>query len=295
MSKKDPWNRFVMKSNEGVKIIHVDGREESVEDIELPEDGEDLAKISFADYLKAAWTEVQNAAESRKDSGDLKYFNELCRRGVRANWSNLESSTFLANYHRCIAAVNKNVSVLEKFLPKQVELFRCHDLARIIVEQDLIWSEWQREKHYLSPNMVQAVIATSELIKNRGWERFRSDFLLLPEYPQTENLGDWIPARKALDGLGMVGQATAWYLIRNLYGAPVFKPDIHICAIANYFFPEADDPLSAMSTAVCELWGNVCEDRRFLPVHLGEVDFILWWYRQATGLPKILAPASASC
>lgn len=93
----------------------------------------------------------------------------------------------------------------------------------------------------------------------------------------------------------MVGQATAWYLIRNLYGAPVFKPDIHICAIASHFFPETDDPLSAMSAAVCDLWENVCEDKRFLPVHLGETDYVLWFYRRRTGLPKLGATISAFC
>ena len=79
----------------------------------------------------------------------------------------------------------------------------------------------------------------------------------------------------------MVGNATAWYLIRNLYGAPFFKPDLHINAIEKHFFCSGN--LNEMSAAVRQLWPKVCTDSRISPVHLGVVDYILWWYREETG------------
>jgi hypothetical protein len=81
----------------------------------------------------------------------------------------------------------------------------------------------------------------------------------------------------------MVGWAIGWYLIRNLYGGRFFKPDMHINAIVAHFIGEGQP--EAMAAAVRELWPTVCSDSRLLPVHLGEVDFILWWYRQATNEP----------
>lgn len=174
MSEKSRRNRFVMDSIEGVKLVHPDGREEYVKDIKLPEEEEE-AKVCFSAYLKAAWAEVQKAAENGDDNGDLGHFNRLCRCGVRTNWSDLDSESFLHNYHRCVAAVAHNISVLERFWQKQVELFRFHDVARIVSEQEAIWSEWQKEKRFLNSRMVQAVLTTSELIKERGWEEFKRD------------------------------------------------------------------------------------------------------------------------
>jgi hypothetical protein len=74
-----------------------------------------------------------------------------------------------------------------------------------------------------------------------------------------------------------------WYLIRNLYGAPFFKPDLHINAIVAHFFGR--DKLDEMTVSVRQLWPQVCSDKRFLPVHIGIVDYMLWWYRQKTGEP----------
>lgn len=294
MSEKSRRNRFVMDSIEGVKLIHPDGREEYVKDIEVSEEEDEEVKICFVDYLKDAWIRARLDADSGDDNGDLEYFNHLCRRGVLANWSALEPKDFLETYHRCIAVISRRVAVVERFLPSQVILFRNHNAASIVSEQKTIWDEWSKERRCLNAEMVNAMIETSKLIDGR-WDEFRRKYLPMPENPESGSLDDWWRVHIALDSLRMVGPATAWYLIRNLYGAPVFKPDVHICAIANYSFPDADDPLSAMSDAVCDLWESVCDDKRFLPVHLGETDFILWWYRQATGLPKIQAPASSSC
>ena len=83
----------------------------------------------------------------------------------------------------------------------------------------------------------------------------------------------------------MVGDALAWYLIRNLYGAPFFKPDVHIKAIAGHFFGSAPDPVEALAAACRLHWPEVCSESRLLPVHLAEVDYILWWCRRETGEP----------
>lgn len=285
-------NRFALNSLDGVVLVHSDGTKEYVKDMKIPE--EEAVETSFADYLKAAWTQVQMAAESGTENGDLAYFNGLCRRGVRANWSALEPKSFLENYHRCIAVIAKRVAVVEKFLPSQVVLFRDHDAARIIAEQESIWDEWKKKKRFMNSKMVNAMIETSKLLNGR-WDWFKGKYLRMPVNPESESLTDWMHVHQSLDQLPMVGWANAWYLIRNLYGAPVFKPDVHICAIAGYFFPNAEEPLTAMSQAVRELWEDLCDNERFLPVHLGEIDYILWWYRQATGLPEIQAHACASC
>ena len=94
---------------------------------------------------------------------------------------------------------------------------------------------------------------------------------------------DWLSAYSALDRLPMVGDAIAWYLIRNLYGAPFFKPDLHINAIKRHFFGNGD--LNEMSATVRQLWPQVCTDSRLARVHLGVVDYVLWWYRMNTGRP----------
>jgi hypothetical protein len=161
-------------------------------------------------------------------------------------------------------------------------------VRRIVAEKKIIRAEWKKERCYLHPKMVKAVIGTAELIAS-GWDEFRKEYLCLPENPETDSFTEWKEAHAALDRLPMVGEATAWYLIRNLYGVSVFKPDVHILAIARHFFPKAASPVdavNAMTRAVRRLWPVACDDKRFQPVHFGEVDYILWWYRSQTGLPK---------
>jgi hypothetical protein len=116
-----------------------------------------------------------------------------------------------------------------------------------------------------------------------SWTAFKREYLLLPKNPETESTEQWLPAHAALDSLPMVGNAIAWYLLRNLYGAPFFKPDLHINAIEKHFFGSGN--LMEMSSAVRQLWPKVCTDVRISPVHLGVVDYILWWYREETGDP----------
>jgi hypothetical protein len=130
--------------------------------------------------------------------------------------------------------------------------------------------------------MVNAIISTA-IEMREGWDAFKKSNLLLPGNAESESMDDWWDAHSALDNLPMVGEAIGWYLIRNLYGAPFFKPDLHINAIAMHFFGEAGIP--AMSVAVRELWPQTCSDARFEKVHLGVVDYMLWWYRQTTNDP----------
>ena len=119
-----------------------------------------------------------------------------------------------------------------------------------------------------------------------GWDAFKRKYLLLPNEPQSENPNDWQDAYWQLRSFPEVGDAIAWYLIRNLYGGPFFKPDVHINEIAMRFFPETDQPLDAMSAEVRKCWEKVCKDKRFLPLHLGEVDYMLWWYKRKNALPS---------
>jgi len=81
----------------------------------------------------------------------------------------------------------------------------------------------------------------------------------------------------------MIGEANVWFLLRNLFGAPFLKPDIWIKDIANRYFGAQKDPVAALSAAVRASWPRVCRDRRLLPVHLGEVDIILWAYERGIG------------
>ena len=131
--------------------------------------------------------------------------------------------------------------------------------------------------------MVSAVLSTAKEIA-RDWEPFKSDYLRLPAKAEAETVQAWEDSRRALDRLPMIGYALAWYLIRNLYGAPFFKPDVHILAIADYFYGQNPDPIGALSHAVRAL-APVCTDSRLTPIHLGKADYILWWYRSNTGEP----------
>jgi hypothetical protein len=40
---------------------------------------------------------------------------------------------------------------------------------------------------------------------------------------------------------------------------------------------------------------DVCQEDKLRPVHLGEVDFILWWYRQKTGQPESKSSDKSHC
>jgi hypothetical protein len=246
--------------------------------------------MSFEEYLKKAMVRANEDALKGRDSGDLKFFSKLCRTGVKKNWKALDSSKFFEMFHRCIAASGKRVETLNKYLEGQKALFRRLSPSRIVRDQREIRRGWRKNSQYLSPRMVDAMIEVAKRITERGWPAFKSEYLLLPSNPETESLEEWVLAHEALKRLPMVGYANGWYLIRNLYGARAIKPDVWIMRIAARFLPKAKSPLGALTEAVRESWRRVCPDE---PMHLGRVDYILWWYAQATGQPK--AKVHATC
>lgn len=240
----------------------------------------------FSQYLKSAYDLALEAERDGSDAGHLKMVCDLCRKGVRANHDTLDSRRFLQEYLWCVGSIQKDFDTREGYWESQLELFRQCDAARIAAEENVIRAEWEESKCYMNGRMVEAVIGTAKQIDAEGWEAFKRDNLLLPDDSEAETAEAWTDAYWKLDALPMVGDAIAWYLIRNLYGGPFFKPDVHILAIANHFFGEADDPVATLADAVKKEWANIMLDQRFLPVHLGEIDFILWWYRRSTGEPE---------
>jgi hypothetical protein len=233
------------------------------------------SKDAFAKYLKDAWD------FTRENPGERAYFHSLCRRGVLTNWRRLTPICFLEDFDRCVAAIRKKVAVVEKYDTCRAKLFRHYSAQRIVADGKKIWAEWEQEKCNLNWRMVDAVTSTAKLIA-RSWGNFQKDYLPQPVHPESESLADWCDIHARLDWLPMVGWATGWYLIRNLYGAPFFKPDMWIERIAWHFFPKSKSLLNAidvMSQAARKYWNRVCDDEGFKnPVHLGEVDYILWWY-----------------
>jgi hypothetical protein len=238
----------------------------------------------FRNYLKKALSFVLQAEKDKRDKGDLQSIHQVCRGDNKTKLAALTPQAFLENYLWCIGSIQKKIRVHEAHFPEQMELFRQCDAQRITQDAAAIREEWQGEKRDLNGRMVEAMVATAAKLVAQGWDAFRKEYL--PE-PPVECPDDWTAACNALDQLPMVGPAIAPFLLRNLFGAPVLKPDLHIVAIAAYFFGDEAAPVQALINAIEENWDTVCTDQRFLPVHLGEVDYILWFYRQATGQPKV--------
>jgi hypothetical protein len=238
---------------------------------------------AFAVYLKAALAQALHDEATGADNGNLNWIHTLARRGVRTNWSNLTAEAFLEQCLWCVGSIQKDYAAHERNFPSQVALFRQCNPDEIARQANQIREDWAKSKCYLSGSMVDAVLHTAMLIA-AGWEAFKRQYLLLPRNPEAETAAAWADGHRALQRLKMVGPAIAWYLIRNLYGAPFFKPDVHINAIVNHFFGPGQ--LQTLEGAVRRLWPTICADRRFSRVHLGEVDYFLWWYRQATGEPR---------
>jgi transcriptional regulator with XRE-family HTH domain len=236
----------------------------------------------FADYLKKALDRALQDEKEQKDDGNLRLIHDVCRRGARQNWARLTPRRFLKEYLWCVGSIRKDYAVHADYYPCQMELFYQCNVADIVSNAKAIRASWKKNKCNLSPRMFKAVMSTAADVA-QDWAAFRSDYLPPPPEPESESQGDWMAIFNALDRLPMVGWAIGWYLIRNLYGGCFFKPDQHIEGIARRFFK---GDLNAMAAAVRELWPRVCSDPRFLDVHLGEVDYILWWYRQATNDPS---------
>jgi hypothetical protein len=243
--------------------------------------GED--RNPFWEYLRAALAAVLADEADGSDGCELEGIHRLCRRSILENWSALTPATFIHGYLWCVGSSRKNYGVRLKQWDDQLRLFRQGDAARIA--RDEIREKWARRKCYLSPDMVESVIEAATKIFVAGWEGFRNKWLLLPADPESEQGEDWRGVHSQFCKFWEVGDAIAWYLVRNLYGGRFFKPDEHIKAIARHFLGEREDPIAAMRTEAIHGWPSVCQDRRFLPLHLGELDHILWWHKRKNGLP----------
>ncbi len=249
----------------------------------------------FESYLATALDHAVRRADEGTDHGELDGVVALCAAGVSENFRRLQPERFLVQLLWCIGSQQKDYEVRMRARPggshwkRQRRLFRQGVPSRIAAQADSIREEHAADKRYLRPAWVEALIAEARHIVDEEWPGYRSRVLPLPADPESERLDAWYPTVRALDRLPWVGEITAWYLLRNLLGAPVFKPDIHIVAIAWHYFGDDDDPLAAMTEATRQAWPRVCEAagvaKRVLSPHLGVVDFILWWYRRETGLP----------
>jgi hypothetical protein len=241
--------------------------------------------ITFRTYLKNA-VALGLKDSAKGDDGGLLWIHKRCRRGVRANWKALTADGFLAEYLWCVAGIQVKYKILDKYYPKQLELFRQCNPAEIVAEARAIRRSWESEKRALNRKKFDAFMKTAADVA-AGWDAFKEKHLPLPPDPKSESMADWWGVFNGLDSLPMVGEAVAWYLIRNLLGGPFFKPDLHIRPIARHFFGPGnlEEQLDRMTAAVRELWPQVCPDERFKPVHMGEADYFLWWYRRTTGDP----------
>jgi hypothetical protein len=233
----------------------------------------------FRTYLKAAVDRALEDEHTGEDSGNLQWIHNLARRGAEKNWKALTPKGFLEQYLWCVGGIQKRYKVREAHFPLQVKLFHSCDATAISHHETAIRASWRKDKCDLNSRMFEAVISTAKEVAV-DWDGFKDKHLL---DPRSESMDDWWGVYDALDRLPMVGDAIAWYLIRNLYGGPFFKPDVHITAIADHYFNSRVD---AMSQDVRKLWPQVCSDSRLKSVHLGEVDYILWWYRRITGDPR---------
>jgi len=242
---------------------------------------------TFRAYLKKAVDRALKDEAEGNDNDNLKWFSELARRGVHRSWDDLTPEHFLEQFLWCVGSIQKRYATHERHFPDQMVLFRKCNATAIAHDAEKIRAEWAAKKCDLNGKMLQAVIATATKMAG-GWDTFKAEYLPLPTNPESESLDDWWAAYSALDRLPMVGWAISWYLIRNLYGAPFFKPDLHINAIVKHFF--GPGKLTELSSAVRDLWPKVCADPRWPMVHLGVADYMLWWYRQSTNDPPDNAP-----
>ena len=241
--------------------------------------------MNFEVYLSHALDRAKSDEANRQDDTNLQWVNSHCRRGVKVNSARITEASFLEDYLWCVGSTQKDYAVHSRFWKDQIVLFRECNAARIVADSSEIRSEYEKSKCYLSPKTVDAMLETANRITSSGWDQFQARYLVLPREPEAETPAAWNPTYRALRELKEVGHVISWYLIRNLFGGPFFKPDIHIKAIADHFFPDQKDPLEYMGSEVRRVWPQVCSDSRLLPVHLGEIDYILWWYRRSTGVP----------
>jgi len=217
---------------------------------------------------------------------DFDAFEKLCRSSVAANHAALDASTFMRQVIWTIGSTQKRYEVRMRYWDAQQALFRSGDPDIIRDQEKSIRAEWKKAKVYLSPKQFDAILAIGKSVATASWPAFKRSYLLLPQDPTADSCAAWNDAHWALRELPQVGYAISYYLLRNLYGAPFLKPDVHILAIANSYFGNATDPLAALQSELHKCWSDASARLpRLRPIHMGLCDYVLWWYRQRTGLP----------
>ena len=252
-------------------------------------------RATFVAYVDAALQHALRRASDRTDGGELDGVVSLCDEGVPSRHRRLTSEDFLWQFVWCTGSQQKDYGVRMRpreggsYWERQQKLFHDFEAKRICADADDVRARHAEDACYLHPRVVDATLAVAEMICGSGWAEFKKRYLPIPDPPETSDPDAWVPTVRRLDELPRVGETTAWYLLRNLLGAPFFKPDIHIVAIAWHFFPRAERPVHALVEATNQEWPGVCArhhaSKRVLCPHLGVVDYVLWWYRRETGEP----------
>jgi hypothetical protein len=194
----------------------------------------------------------------------------------------LTGKDFLEAYLWCIAGIRIPATSLAKKWDRILSLFRKCEPKIVAREGGKIKDKWRQEKLGLNEGKVDAFLQTATDVAE-DWDVFRDKYVPEPPKPDSEQTEDWQSVFSALDQLPFVGAAVGWFLVRNVYGGAFFKPDTHLVCIAQHYF---NGDLEAMAMELRRLWPAVCSDRRFHPVHIGEVDYFVWNYRRMTGKPE---------
>lgn len=250
---------------------------------------------TFRDYLSRAASFSIDAYESGADKGALNRRLLRLEHSVEENWAAVTPAQFMQDYIFCVGSIQKKYARRmddrrgPSYRQLQLALLRDGDPGRITNEAHEVRAEWKARKVDLSPKMVDAALDTASRIARLGWPRFKSEYLQLPIDPTSQKSADWNSVFAALKRLPMVGKAIAPYIVRNLYGGAFFKPDVHIEAIAMHYFGGDADRIDQMTRASKALWPTVVPTRAPAAArepNIGIVDYVLWFYRQATGAPE---------
>jgi hypothetical protein len=192
-------------------------------------------KKPFEKYLKDAVEEAKRMAADRTDDDNLAAIHKACRKGALNNWKALTARDFLECYLWCTAGIRIRAGALGKKWHRILRLFReCKPLV-VVRDQRKIKGEWRKDKLGLNEKKVNAFLTTATKV-SKGWDAFKKRYLPEPPRPESEISDDWLYVFDALDQLPLVGEAVGWYLVRNIYGGPFFKPDTHIRCITHHYF-----------------------------------------------------------
>src|SRR5438874_1861173 len=118
-------------------------------------------KKNFRAYLKRAVALALKDEREKNDDGNLQWFWELARRGVRRKWSDLTPAGFLEQYLWCVGSIQKKYWVHLQHFPEQMALLRQCNAAEIVCDAADIRVEWSTNKRDLNTRMLEAVIGTA--------------------------------------------------------------------------------------------------------------------------------------